>query len=307
MLINELLHIKYPIIQGAMAFISDGKFAACCSNAGGLGIVAAGELELEQIRKEIRICKSLTDKPFAVNIFMLRDDVEAVVDLVIEEEVKIVTTGAQSPLKFIKKLKDNNIMVFPVTSSVVLAKRMEKAGVDGIICEGMEAGGHVGNDTTMSLIVQMTKELDIPVIAAGGIATGKQLAAALAMGASGIQIGTILLASEECEIHQNFKDLLLKAKDNDTFVLGNSFDAVRVYKNRIAKEYKNRPDLDLTDISRLALAIQNGDLEEGIFTFGQIAGIIDEIKPVEEIFKDIVKEAVEIKEELNQKLSKLAI
>lgn len=306
MLINKLLNIKYPIIQGAMYKITDGKFAAAVSNAGGLGIIATGGLDLLKIKEEIRICKSLTNNPFGVNVYMLSPIVNEIVDLIIEEGIKIVTTGATSSLSIIKKLKEAKIMVFPVTSSVVLAKRMARYGVDGIIVEGMESGGHVGYDTTMSLVVQMKREIDLPIIAAGGIATGRQLVALLAMGAEGIQVGTVLLASEEAKIHDNYKKMIINARDNDTVILGNGLDRVRVYKNKAAKAYLEQDIKDGNqDINRMELAINNGDLENGIFVVGQIAGAIDEILPVEKIFSKIIKEAIEIEGELNNNFSLL--
>ena len=219
MLINEMLGIKYPIIQGAMTLITDGKFAACVSNAGGLGIIASGEWDKNRVREEIHIARSLTDKPFGVNLYMMSPYVEDIVDLIIEEKIPVVTTGAHSPEKYIKRFKEAGCKVFPVVASVTMAKRIERFGIDGVIAEGMESGGHVGEATTMSLLPQMVKALKVPVIAAGGIASGSQMTAALAMGASGIQIGTILLASEECDVHENYKKAILKAHDNDTTVI----------------------------------------------------------------------------------------
>ena len=306
MLINKLLNIKYPIIQGAMFGITDGAFAAKVSNAGGLGIIATGNFDLQRIKEEIRICKSLTTKPFGINIFMLSPIVNEIVDLVISEGIKIVTTGATSSISIIKKLKEAGIMVFPVTSSVILAKRMAKYGVDGIIVEGMESGGHVGYDTTMSLVVQMKRTLDIPIIAAGGIATGRQLVAALSMGACGVQIGTALLASKECLVHENYKKLIVEAKDNDTAILGMGLNRVRVYKNKAYKTYlEMNPREVKEDINRMVLAIKSGDLENGIFPMGQVSGLIDEILSIEEIFKKIINEATNIEGEIISNISML--
>lgn len=226
-MINKLLNIKYPIIQGGMANIATGAFAAAVSNAGGLGIIAAGALTKEELKKEISICKSLTTKPFGINVMLMSPYVDEIMDLIIEENIKVVTTGAGSPGKYIPKLKEHNVLVIPVVPSVALAKRMEKMGADALIVEGMEAGGHVSEQTTMALIPQVKDNVNIPIIAAGGIGDARGFVASLALGASGIQIGTVLLASEECPIHQNYKDAVLKAKDTDTVITGRSFAGVR--------------------------------------------------------------------------------
>lgn len=313
MLINEMLGIKYPIIQGAMSLITDGKFASTVSNAGGLGIIASGEWDKNRVREEIHIARSLTDKPFGVNVYMMSPYVEDIVDLIIEEKIPVVTTGAHSPEKYIKRLKEAGCKVFPVVASVTMAKRMERFGIDGVIAEGMESGGHVGEATTMSLLPQMVKALKVPVIAAGGIASGSQMTAALAMGASGIQIGTALLASEECNVHENYKKAILKAHDNDTTViLRNTGAPVRVLKNRLARKYlemerNNSIDEDALKDSFDALfrGIFQGDLENGSMPLGQIAGLIDEIKPVKEILDDIIRESVIAYDSLSDNINKL--
>ena len=313
MLINEMLGIKYPIIQGAMTLITDGKFASTVSNAGGLGIIASGEWDKNRVREEIHIARSLTDKPFGVNVYMMSPYVEDIVDLIIEEKIPVVTTGAHSPEKYIKRFKEAGCKVFPVVASVTMAKRIERFGIDGVIAEGMESGGHVGEATTMSLLPQMVKALKVPVIAAGGIASGSQMTAALAMGASGIQIGTILLASEECNVHENYKKAILKAHDNDTTViLKNTGAPVRVLKNRLARKYlemerNNSIDEEALKDSFDALfrGIFQGDLENGSLPLGQIAGLIDEIKPVKEILDDIMRESVIAYDSLSDNINKL--
>ena len=313
MLINEMLGIKYPIIQGAMTLITDGKFASTVSNAGGLGIIASGEWDKNRVREEIHIARSLTDKPFGVNLYMMSPYVEDIVDLIIEEKIPVVTTGAHSPEKYIKRFKEAGCKVFPVVASVTMAKRIERFGIDGVIAEGMESGGHVGEATTMSLLPQMVKALKVPVIAAGGIASGSQMTAVLAMGASGIQIGTILLASEECDVHENYKKAILKAHDNDTTViLKNTGAPVRVLKNRLARKYlemerNNSIDEEALKDSFYALfrGIFQGDLENGSMPLGQIAGLIDEIKPVKEILDDIMRESVIAYDSLSDNINKL--
>lgn len=313
MRINEMLGIKYPIIQGAMTLITDGKFASTVSNAGGLGIIASGEWDKNRVREEIHIARSLTDKPFGVNLYMMSPYVEDIVDLIIEEKIPVVTTGAHSPEKYIKRFKEAGCKVFPVVASVTMAKRIERFGIDGVIAEGMESGGHVGEATTMSLLPQMVKALKVPVIAAGGIASGSQMTAALAMGASGIQIGTILLASEECDVHENYKKAILKAHDNDTTViLKNTGAPVRVLKNRLARKYlemerNNSIDEEALKDSFDALfrGIFQGDLENGSMPLGQIAGLIDEIKPVKEILDDIMRESVIAYDSLSDNINKL--
>ena len=296
-----------------MTLITDGKFAASVSNAGGLGIIAAGFWDKNKVKEEIHIARSITDKPFGVNVYMMSPYVEDIIELIIEEKIPVVTTGAQSPEKYIRRLKEAGCKVFPVVSSVTLAKRIERYGIDGIIAEGMESGGHVGEATTMSLIPQMVKALNVPVVAAGGIATGRQMAACLLMGASGIQIGTALLASQECPVHPNYKDAIIKARDNDTVVILKSTGApVRVLKNPLARQYvelekKNLVTEEVLKDEKDALrrGIFLGDLDMGTLPLGQIAGIIDEIKPVKQIFDDIICEAIESKNSINDNINKL--
>lgn len=237
-MINELLKIKYPIFQGAMANIATAEFAAAVSNAGGLGIIGTGAMDRETVRKEIRKCRELTDKIFGVNIIMVNPHVDEIVDLVCEEKVGVVTTGAGNPGQYIEKLKEAGIIVIPVISTVAMAKRMSRYNIDAIIAEGCEAGGHIGETTTMCLVPQIVDAVDVPVISAGGIADKRGFKAALALGASGVQLGTRLLISRECPIHQNYKEAVLKAKDTETVVTGRSLGMpVRVLKNKMSKKY----------------------------------------------------------------------
>jgi len=289
-----------------MTLISDGAFAAAVSNAGGLGIIASGIWDINRVKEEIHILKSLTDKPFGVNLYMMSPYIDELVDLVISEGVPVVTTGAQSPEKYIKRLKEAGIKVFPVVSSVAIAKRIQRFGVDGIIAEGMESGGHVGEETTMSLIPQMVKELDIPVIAAGGIASGDQLASCLAMGCAGVQIGTVLIATNECPVHKNYKEAIIKARDNDTTIILKNVSPVRVLKNRLAREYLDMerknikdPDLSKKESDALIKGIFDGDIESGCLPIGQIAGLVKQIRPVKEVLDDIIKEAYSSVDRLN--------
>lgn len=309
-MINKLLNIKYPIIQGGMANIATGKFAAAVSNAGGLGIIAAGALTKEELKKEISICKSLTTKPFGINVMLMSPHVDEIMDLIIEENIKVVTTGAGSPGKYIPKLKEHNVLVIPVVPSVALAKRMEKMGADALIVEGMEAGGHVSEQTTMALIPQVKDNVNIPIIAAGGIGDARGFVASLALGASGIQIGTVLLASEECPIHQNYKDAVLKAKDTDTVITGRSLNApVRILKNKMARSYlelekeaKDRMELEKLTLGGLRRAVFEGDIENGSVMMGQIAGLVKEIRPVKAILEDIYEKANAVMKEIEEKL-----
>ena len=219
-LLNEILGTKYPIIQGGMANIATGEFAAACSNAGALGLIGAGGMNAETLRENIRRCKELTDKPFGINIMLMHPQADEFAKIVVEEGVKVVTTGAGNPGKYIPMWKEADIKVIPVVAAAVLAKHLAPLGVDAVIAEGTESGGHVGEMTTMALVPQVVDAVDVPVIAAGGIADGRQLAAAFALGACGVQVGTCLLVSEECPVHENYKAALLRAKDSDTIVTG---------------------------------------------------------------------------------------
>lgn len=299
MKLNELLNIEFPIMQGGMANIATGEFAACVSNAGGLGLIGAGGMNANQLREEIKHCKTLTDKPFGVNVMLLNPEIEEIAQVVVEENVKVVTTGAGNPSKFLKEWKNHGIIVIPVVPSVALARLMARQGVDAVITEGTESGGHVGETTTMALVPQVCDAVDIPVIAAGGIASGRQFSASLALGACGVQVGTCLLVAEECPIHQNYKEQIIKAKDTSTTVTGRSVGIpVRVIKNHMAREYI-KMEKDITDkmelekytLGSLRRAVFDGDIKTGSLMAGQVAGSLKEIKPLRVIFEEMMAES----------------
>ncbi len=295
MRLEEMLSIKYPFIQGGMANIATGEFAAAVSNAGGLGLIGAGGMNTEMLRDNIRKCKELTDKPFGVNLMLMNPDAEEMASMIVEEGVKIVTTGAGSPAKYMPMWKENNMIVMPVVASALLARKMESLGADAIIAEGTESGGHVGEMTTMALVPQVVDAVNIPVIAAGGIADGRQLAAAFALGAIGVQLGTCLLVSEECPIHSAYKEAVLKAKDNDTIVTGRiAGTPVRILKNSMAREYvkKEKEGVDKMELEKFTLgslrrAVLEGDTKTGSLMAGQVSGQLKEIKTISEIFEDL--------------------
>ena len=295
MKLNDLTGTKYPIIQGGMANIATGAFAAAVSNAGALGLVASGGMNAEALREQIRICKSKTDKPFGVNLMLMNPDVDNIAQMLIEEKVQFITTGAGNPGKYMAGWKSMGAKVFPVVASVALAKMMVRAGADAVIAEGGESGGHVGDMTTMTLLPQVVAAVDVPVIAAGGIATGEQMAAALLMGACGVQIGTCLLVSEECPIHENYKNALIKAKDNATTVTGRSQGApVRIIKNEMAREYlkleaegAGRDELEKITLGGLRRAVVDGDMIRGSVMAGQVCGQLTAIRPAETIIDEL--------------------
>jgi enoyl-[acyl-carrier protein] reductase II len=296
--ICNLLSIKYPIFQGGMAWVADSSLAAAVSNAGGLGIIAGASAPAEVVREEIRKAKELTDKPFGVNIMLLSDNADALSDIIIEEGVKVVTTGAGNPGKYITKWKEAGIKVIPVVASVALAKRMERAGADAIVAEGCEAGGHIGKLTTMVLVPQVVDAVNIPVIAAGGIADGRGVTAAFALGASGIQVGTRFLVAHECTIHDNYKEAVIKSNDIDTVVTGRSTGhPVQVIKNQLAREYlklenNNAPSEELEELASGALrkAVKDGDVERGSLMSGQIAGMVKKRQSCKEIIEEMFGE-----------------
>ena len=308
MKLNELLGIEFPIIQGGMANVATGRFAAAVSNAGALGLVAGGGLDAEALRAEIRDAKATTDKPFGVNLMLMNPHIDELARVVVEEGVQVVTTGAGNPGKYVPAWKEAGIKVFPVVAAPVLAKRLERYGIDGVIAEGTESGGHVGEMTTMALVPQVADAVSVPVIAAGGIADGRQLAAAFALGACGVQVGTCLLASEECPIHDNYKQTVLKAGANDTVVTGRSGGApVRVLKNKMAREYlrMEKQNLPLEEMEKLTLgslrrAVFDGDVDTGSFMAGQVAGMIHEIKPLRQIFEELMAGYEQVRKELSE-------
>ena len=299
MKLNELLGTEFPFIQGGMANIATGEFAAAVSNAGALGLIGAGGMSPEMFREHIHKCRSLTDKPFGVNIMLMHPQVDELAKIAAEEHVAVITTGAGSPGMYVSMWKDSGAKVFPVVSAVSLAKMMVKAGVDGVIAEGTESGGHVGETTTMALVPQVCDAVDVPVIAAGGIASGRQLVAAYALGACGAQMGTCLLVSEECPIHENYKQALLKASDRSTVVTGRSVNApVRVIKNQMTKDYlahekagADRMELEQFTLGSLRRAVFEGDTRTGSLMAGQVAGMLQEIRPLRTIFEDLMAQA----------------
>ncbi|AWZ47618.1 enoyl-[acyl-carrier-protein] reductase FabK [Clostridiaceae bacterium 14S0207] len=297
--ICEILEIQYPIFQGAMAWIADSSLAAAVSNAGGLGIIAAGNAPVEVIREEIRKTKQLTNKPFGVNIMLLSPYAEEITDLVCEEGIKVITTGAGNPGKYMDKWKSKGIKVIPVVPSVALAKRMERAGADAVIVEGCEAGGHIGELTTMVIVPQVVDAIDIPVIAAGGIGDGRGVAAAFMLGADGVQLGTRFLVADECNVHENYKQKVLLAKDIDTVVTARcTGHPVRVIRNKLARKYL---DLEKQGISKeemeglgtgtLRKAVVEGDVDAGSIMAGQIAGLVKKKQSCSEIIQELFTEA----------------
>jgi enoyl-[acyl-carrier protein] reductase II len=298
--ITELLGCQYPIIQGGMAWIAEHNLAAAVSNAGGIGLIAGGSSPIDYLREQIRLCKEKTYKPFGVNIMLMSPNAEDLAQLCIDEKVAVVTTGAGNPGKFIPAWKEAGIKVIPVIPSVALAKRMERAGADAVVAEGTESGGHIGENTTMCLVPQVVDALEIPVIAAGGIADGRGIAASFMLGAEGVQIGTRFLASEECQIHPTFKELVVKAKDTDSVVTGRyTGHPCRNIKTKFSKMLANgEKDGSLTPeqfeevtLGSLRKAVQDGNLEEGSFLCGAIAGMINDVKPCEAIVKELMEQA----------------
>lgn len=298
--ITELLGCEYPIIQGGMAWVAEHTLAAAVSNAGGIGLIAGGSAPIDYLRDQIRMCKEKTDKPFGVNIMLMSPNADDLAQLCIDEKVAVVTTGAGNPGKFIPSWKEAGIKVIPVIPSVALAKRMERAGADAVVAEGTESGGHIGENTTMCLVPQVVDALEIPVIAAGGIADGRGIAASFMLGAEGVQIGTRFLASEECQIHSTFKELVVKAKDTDSVVTGRyTGHPCRNIKTKFSKKLANgEKDGSLTPeefeeltLGSLRKAVQDGNLDEGSFLCGAIAGMINDVKPCDAIVKELMEQA----------------
>ena len=299
--ICELFGIEYPVFQGGMAWIADAELASAVSNAGGLGIISAMNSSGERLRKEIRKAKSLTDRPFGVNIMLMSPHVEEVARIVVEERVPVVTTGAGNPAKYIPMWKKAGIRVIPVAASVAAAKMMARAGADAVIAEGGESGGHIGEMSTMPLVPQVADAVDIPVLAAGGIGDGRGLAAAFMLGAVGVQMGTRFLLAEECGVHQNYKDMVLKATDISTTATGRRFggSTCRVLKNQFARhflklEYEPETTAEMVDqlgAGSLRKAAVEGDTKEGCFMAGQISGMVKKAQPAAEIIHEIANDA----------------
>ena len=303
----EILGTEYPIIQGAMARIAECNLAAAVSNGGGLGIIAAGGQSAEWLREEIKKTREMTDKPFGVNIMLLADNVEELIQVVYEEKVPVVTTGAGNPGKYIARMKEHGIKVIPVVANVALAMRVARAGADAVVAEGTEAGGHIGETTTMALVPQMADAVDIPVIAAGGIADGRGVAAAYMLGARGVQVGTRFLVANECIVAQGYKDAIIKAKDSSTVATGRSTGhPVRIIKNKLAKkiltlESQNAPEEEINQLctGTLAAAVRDGDADNGNIMSGQIAGLVKKEQSAAEIIEEMFKEAEKVYEDRN--------
>lgn len=299
--ICDLLGIQYPIIQGGMAWVATAELAAAVSNGGGLGIIGAGNAPAEFVKEQIHKAKALTDKPFGVNVMLMSPYADEVIKVICQEKVKVVTTGAGNPAKYISDLKEAGCIVMAVVPSVALAKRMEKCGADALIAEGHESGGHIGELTTMVLVPQVVDAVNIPVIAAGGIADGRGMAAALALGAQGVQVGTRFVCAAECTAHPRYKEAIINAGDRDAIVTGRpTGHPVRVLKNKLTAQYEhleqaNAPveELEALGIGRLRAAVVDGDVEYGSVMAGQIAGLINDIKPAAQIIQDIISNAAD--------------
>lgn len=294
--LTELVGITYPIFQGGMAWIAEHRLAAAVSNAGGLGIIAAASAPSDVILSEIRACKKLTDKPFAVNIMLLSENAEEVAQMVIDEGVKVVTTGAGNPGKYMQKWKEAGIVVIPVVASTALAKMMERAGADAVIAEGCEAGGHIGELTTMALIPQIVDSVDIPVIAAGGVADSRGVVAAFALGADAVQVGTRFLVAKECRAHENYKAKVIKAKDIETDVTGRSTGhPVRSLRNKLSRQFikmekegASPEELERMGAGSLRLAVIDGDVVKGTVMAGQVAGLVKQEQSCQEIIDELL-------------------
>ena len=297
--VTELLGIEYPIIQGGMAWVAEYHLAAAVSNAGGIGLIGAASAPPEVVREQVRKCRELTDKPFGVNVMLLNPNAEEVAKIVVEEGVKVVTTGAGNPAKFMGLWKENDVKVIPVVASVAMAKMMERAGADAVVAEGMESGGHIGSITTMALVPQVVDAVSIPVIAAGGIGDGRGLAAAMMLGAEGVQMGTRFVAAKESIVHQNYKERLFKASDIDSEVTGMSTGhPVRSLRNKMTKEYLRleKEGADFMELEKLTLgslrnAVIDGDVVNGTVMAGQIAGMVKKEQSCSEMIQEIMEQA----------------
>lgn len=297
--ITELLNIEAPVIQGGMAWVAENCLAAAVSEAGGLGIIGAASAPADWVREQIHLVKEKTDKPFGVNIMLMSPYAEEVAKLVAEEKVPVVTTGAGSPEKYMKMWKEAGIKVIPVVASVALAKRMERCGADALVAEGTEAGGHIGENTTMVLVPQIVDAVQIPVIAAGGVADGRGMAAAFMLGAQGVQIGTRFVASQEAQVHENYKNYIVKAKDIDSRVTGRSTGhPVRALRNQMTKTYLEKEqagvpfeELELLTLGSLRKAVVEGDVINGSVMAGQSAAMIRDILPCKEIIEKLIAQA----------------
>lgn len=295
--ITELLGIRYPVIQGGMAWVAEHKLAAAVSNAGGLGLIGAASAPPEVVREEIRKARELTDQPFGVNVMLLNPNAEEVAKVVVEEGVKVVTTGAGNPAKFMPMWKEAGVKVIPVVASVAMAKLMERGGADAVVAEGTESGGHIGAATTMTLVPQVVDAVDIPVIAAGGIADGRGYAAAMMLGACAVQMGTRFVVAKESIVHENYKQKLIKAKDIDSEVTGRSTGhPIRVLRNKMTREYlkleqegASFEELEQLTLGSLRKAVMEGDVVYGSVMAGQSAGLVHKEETCAEIIRDVVE------------------
>ena len=296
--LTELLGIEYPIIQGGMAWVAEYHLAAAVSEAGGMGLIGAANAPADWVRDQVRQVKKLTDKPFGVNIMLMSPYADEVAKVIVEEGVPVVTTGAGDPEKYMKMWKDAGVKIIPVVASVALARRMERCGADAVVAEGTESGGHIGETTTLVLVPQVVDAVSIPVIAAGGIADGRGIAAAFMLGAKGVQMGTHFVATEECHVHQNYKDMILKAKDIDTRVTGRTTGhPVRALRNQMTKEYLKKEaegasfeELEQLTLGGLRRAVVDGDVKTGSVMSGQSAGLVKEQMTCAQLIQKLVKE-----------------
>ena len=300
--ITELLNIEYPIIQGGMAWVADYHLAAAVSNAGGLGLIGSGGAPASWVKDQIREVKKLTDKPFGVNIMLMNPEADEIAKVIVEEKVPVVTTGAGNPAKYIKEWKEAGVKVIPVVASCALAKMMERCGADAVVAEGTEAGGHIGEITTMSLVPQVVDAVNIPVIAAGGIADGRGFAASLMLGAKAVQMGTHFVATKECNVHENYKEKIIKAKDIDSKVTGRSTGhPVRVLRNQMSNEYIKKEqegatleELELLTLGGLRKAVVEGNVKEGSLMAGQVAGLVKKQYTCKELIEKVVTEGQQV-------------
>ena len=296
--LTELLGTEYPIIQGGMAWVAEHHLAAGVSEAGGLGLIGAASAPGEWVREQVRKAKALTGKPFGVNIMLMSPYADEVANIIVEEGVQVVTTGAGSPEKYMSMWKEAGVKVIPVVASVALARRMERCGADAVVAEGMEAGGHIGESTTMALVPQVADAVEIPVVAAGGIADGRGIAAAFMLGAQGVQMGTCFVVTKESQVHENYKKCIIKAKDIDTRVTGRSTGhPVRAIRNQMTREYLRREqegasfeELEKLTLGGLRKAVVEGDVVSGSVMSGQIAGLVKEELSCEELIQKLMRE-----------------
>ncbi len=308
--IAEMLGLKYPLFQGGMAWVATAELVSAVSNAGGLGIIGSGSMEPEILEKEIHRTKNMTDKPFGVNLMLMNPFIDDLVEVVCKEKVAVVTTGAGNPGKYIEKFKQAGIKVFPIAPMIALAKRLEKLGVDGIIAEGGESGGHVGELTTMVLVRQIVKEINLPVIAAGGISDSRSVVAAFALGADAVQIGTRFVVAKECIVHKNYKEAIIKADCRDAVVTGRSTGhPVRCLRNRLTREFDRlekegapKEKLEELGTGKLRAAVVDGDIKWGSVMMGQTAGLIDKEQSVKEIIEEIFNGVPDVVKELNERI-----